>query len=106
MTAPTPQQPSRTQIWSARLAAVVQVLFFIEAGIILILFPWTPVWSRNSLLAGHIALQHIVYSGFIRGVISGVGLLNLWFGAQTALTYSDPKLPHAVQDDKHSPHTQ
>ena len=45
---------------------------------------------HNSLLSGHQMLQDIIFSGFFRGVASGIGLLNLFYGVQTAITYSDP----------------
>jgi hypothetical protein len=91
-TIPQPDVPqsSRTAIWTARLSTVIQVLFFIEAGMLLLILPWTSVWMHNSLLAGHNTLQNIVYSGFFRGVASGIGLLNLFNGVQAAVTYSDP----------------
>jgi len=77
-------------IWSARLAAVAEVLFFIEVGMILLLLPWTTVWVKNSLVAGHELLEALVYSGFARGVVSGLGLINLGYGVRAAFKYQDP----------------
>jgi len=87
---PDTPRPSRAAVWSARLSTVIQVLFFIESGMLLLILPWTSVWMHNSLLTGHITLQNIVFSGFFRGVASGIGLLNLFYGVQAAVTYSDP----------------
>jgi len=77
-------------IWAARLAAVAEVLFFIEVGMILMLLPWTNVWVKNSLVAGHELLETIVYSGFFRGMVSGLGLINLGYGVRAAFKYQDP----------------
>jgi hypothetical protein len=48
------------------------------------------VWVKNSLVAGHELLEMIVYSGFFRGMVSGLGLINLGYGVRAAFKYQDP----------------
>lgn len=56
---------------------------------ILVVIPWTPLWSQNSLLAGFPTVKMIVEQGFVRGAVSGLGLLNIWIGIADAVQYRE-----------------
>ncbi len=58
---------------------------------ILLVLPWTPVWTQNSLLTGYPALQTIADHGFLRGAVSGLGLINIWIGIYDAVQYKEYK---------------
>lgn len=75
------------------MAAKLSVIFFIvlclEVGAFLTIAPWYPIfhlsdWGDNFLLLyaarkmGLMSLQHAVASGWVRGAVSGLGLLNLF----------------------------
>jgi hypothetical protein len=64
--------------WYHKLFAVFFVLFAIELGVFLIMVPWTGMWERNFLpkLVPHFYEMWI--SPYMRGAVSGVGVLNLW----------------------------
>jgi hypothetical protein len=73
---------------AARLSVVFYILLCLEVGIVLTLLPWySPFgmsdWGDNFFLlyaaqkTGLYSLQHAVSSGWIRGAVTGVGLLNL-----------------------------
>lgn len=81
---------SRTTVWLHRLSLVVFVIFCIELGMLLTVLPWTPVWVNNGLLSTRPLLKSILEGNFIRGVISGVGLVDIWIGIWEAVHYSDP----------------
>ena len=51
--------------------------------------PWRPEWSDNPLLLSYPGIREIVSSGFVRGVVSGLGLLNVWIGFWEALRYHE-----------------
>jgi hypothetical protein len=85
----TNAKPSRFDIWIQRLKLGIDVVFFIELGMILVVIPWTPVWSQNSLLAGYPTLKMIVDHGFVRGAVSGLGLINIWIGISDAVHYKE-----------------
>ena len=61
-----------------RLLRVVLVLLCFELGVILVLIPWSPVWERNFFLNRYPQLIPIVLNSFLRGAISGLGLLDIW----------------------------
>ncbi len=77
---PPPQQPKRPSVWLKRLWLAIFVLFCLEVGIILIVLPWSRVWSENSLVIGHPQLAGFLQQNFIRGLISGLGLVDVLDG--------------------------
>ncbi len=74
---------------SSRLSVIFYILLCLEIGLVLTVLPWVPHgwlglsdWSNNYflLLAAHKAgygVQRFVASGWIRGAVSGIGILNL-----------------------------
>jgi hypothetical protein len=54
--------------------------YFIEAGLILIVAPWSGFWGRNVLVEYLPALQPVLASPFFRGGVSGVGLVTVVAG--------------------------
>lgn len=86
---PPPPRPSRSQIWMQRIWVMVFVLFCLEVGIVLIVGPWTPAWRDNSLSTGFPALHEFLMNGFVRGAISGVGLVDFWIGISRAISYRE-----------------
>lgn len=86
---PPPAKPTGIVLWNQRLKLVVEVVFFVELGMLLIVLPWTPVWSQNPLLATHYNWHDFLDSGFVRGAVTGLGLVNLWVGISDALSYHE-----------------
>ena len=73
---------------SARLTVIFYIVLCLEAGIVLTFLPWAHPfglsdWGDNFFLVllaqkvGSPALQRAVASGWVRGAVTGVGLLNL-----------------------------
>jgi hypothetical protein len=54
--------------------------YFIEAGLILIVAPWSGFWSRNVFREYIPALQPILDNLFLRGAVSGVGAVTALAG--------------------------
>lgn len=57
----------------------LRVVISLELGLLLLILPWTPVWDNN-YFAQHTAAAHWLLSAYLRGAISGLGLMNLWLG--------------------------
>jgi hypothetical protein len=55
-------------------------VFFIEAGLLLLVLPWSAFWDRNYFVHAWAPLEPFLSSPFVRGGVSGVGLLNLAVG--------------------------
>ena len=52
----------------------------IEVGLVLIIIPWSAFWDRTYFATVIPPLQDIITNNFVRGAVSGVGLLNLMAG--------------------------
>ena len=76
-----------------RLSLVVFVLCCLEIGLLLVVLPWTRIWAENSLLAGSPRLQVFAQQHFVRGLVSGLGLLDIWLGLWEALHYRERTKP-------------
>lgn len=75
---------------SAKLSVIFYIILCLEIGIFLTVLPWWPQgmwglsdWGNNYFLlyaarkTGLQGLQTVVASGWVRGAVTGVGLLNL-----------------------------
>jgi hypothetical protein len=76
-------------VWAQRLLLVVEVAIAVWAGMLVIALPWTRLWTQNPLLAEWPTLKFILNQNFVRGLISGVGLVDVWIGVSDAIHYRD-----------------
>lgn len=85
--APRPQQPQvkHPPLWAQRLMVGTEAGIAIWAGILVLLVPWTRLWTENHLLAAWPALHSAVNFSFVRGMISGIGLVDIWMGVADVL---------------------
>jgi len=56
------------------------VAFFFEFGIALLVVPWSSFWDRNYFADAVPHLHTIITNNFVRGAVSGLGLINLAAG--------------------------
>jgi hypothetical protein len=88
---------------SARLSLFLYIVLCFLVGIILIILPWVPHgwlwgvlgdWGNNYFLmlaankTGY-GLQRFVASGWVRGAVSGVGVLNLAMGVWEIINFGN-----------------
>lgn len=59
------------------MAAPLSIVSSLLVGIVLLVFPWTPFWEQNWLLPAWPPLRAWLLSGFARGAVSGLGLVNV-----------------------------
>lgn len=77
-------------VWLQRLSLVVLVLFCVYLGILVAVLPWWPrIWDQNSWIQARPALAGLLHNGAVRGLISGLGLLDIWIGISEAVHYRD-----------------
>jgi hypothetical protein len=87
--APPDVPPARPHVWRARVLLVIKVLFLTWMGVLLAVLPWTTIWTDNPLLLRSHALRVIAEAGFVRGLVSGLGLLDLWIAVADAVEYRE-----------------
>jgi hypothetical protein len=63
--------------WYYKLGALLYVFFCFEIGVFLLLFPWLDLWQRNFLSGLAPAWFDFWNSPYLRGAISGLGVLNI-----------------------------
>lgn len=56
---------------------VLLTIFFAETGVVLLLAPWSAFWDRNFFAESLPFLHDFIVNNFVRGAVSGVGLVNL-----------------------------
>lgn len=81
---------SRLEVWAARSSVVTYVIFCVWVGMMLAVIPWTPAWVNNGLIADHPMLRSLVEADFTRGLVTGVGLIDIFLGIWEAVHYRDP----------------
>jgi hypothetical protein len=62
------------------LKRLLLVAYFLEVGLLLVLVPWSPFWERNYFMATFPSIQEFVRNNYVRGAVSGLGIVNLLMG--------------------------
>jgi hypothetical protein len=58
-------------------------------GVLLVILPWTQHWTDNPLLLTSPGLRSFIANGFVRGLASGLGMVDLWLGFWEAIHYHE-----------------
>src|ERR1700729_974174 len=75
-------------VWLQRLSLFVLVLFCVYLGVLVMVLPWwTRIWDRNEFILARPWLAAVLHNGAVRGIISGLGLLDVWIGISEAVHY-------------------
>ncbi len=86
----TEAPPDLAPVWLQRTSLFILVVFCIYLGVIVTILPWwTDVWDHNLFLTSHPQLWSWLRLRPTRGVISGMGLLDIWIGLSEAIHYHD-----------------
>jgi hypothetical protein len=57
-------------------------VYFVWAGLWLALSPWTALWDHNWFAGVVPGLDVVMANPYVRGAVSGVGLVTLWAGVR------------------------
>jgi len=72
--------------WLERAELFIRVLLRMYIGVAVCYVPWSRMfWDDNPIFVQHPSLASIAASGAVRGLISGLGLLNLWIAFRDAM---------------------
>jgi hypothetical protein len=90
---PPPQaqrSPQRIPRWLERSELFLRVLLRMYIGLAVTVAPWWPLfWDQNPLFVQFPTLSIYAANGAVRGIVSGLGLLNLWIAFRDALRARD-----------------
>ena len=77
---PEGPRPARFHKWHKRILGFCFAVFAIELGLFLLIFPWLNSWDVNWVPLQSPRLRSIWLSPYLRGALSGLGLVNLYVG--------------------------
>ncbi len=60
-----------------RLLTVLYIVVCFEMGVLLFVFPWVSLWSKNYFVDHYHWVSSIARNYFVRGAISGIGLADI-----------------------------
>ena len=82
--------PPRIPRWLERLELFLRVLLRMYIGLAVCYAPWSRVfWDQNPLFLQFPTLSVYASNGAVRGIVSGLGLLNLWIALQHVIHHRD-----------------
>jgi hypothetical protein len=84
-----PLQQTSLQLWLHRVLVLLLVFVCAAMGVLLLILPWRPEWTDNHFLLASPGLRTFVSNGFVRGLCSGLGLLDIWIGFWEAVHYHE-----------------
>jgi hypothetical protein len=80
--------PHRLPRWLEKAELLLRVLLRMYIGLAVCYAPWSHTfWDQNPLFLQFPTLSIYAANGAVRGVVSGLGLLNLWIAFQDAVRH-------------------
>ena len=82
------QSQQRIPHWLMRTELYLRVLLRMYIGLAICYAPWSQLfWDQNPLFVQFPTLAIYAANGAVRGIISGLGLLNIWIALQDAIRH-------------------
>jgi hypothetical protein len=82
--------PQRIPHWLERGELFLRVLLRMYIGLAICYAPWSRMfWDQNPLFLQFPNLSIWAANGAVRGIVSGLGLLNLWIAFHDAIRHRD-----------------
>ena len=73
-------------LMGSSLSRWLYIAYFLEVGLVLTVVPWSNYWDRNVLCAVIPSLKVVLQNNYVRGGVSGIGLINLIAGFGEIMT--------------------
>jgi hypothetical protein len=89
---PAPQllpEQHRTPGWLRRVDLFLRVIVRLYLGLLVLALPWTHLWDENHLFNLVPQIAWLANNGVVRGIVSGLGLLNIWIAISDAIGYRE-----------------
>lgn len=84
------ESPQRIPPWLERAELFLRVLLRMYIGIAVCYAPWSRLfWDQNPLFLQFPSVGVIAAHGAVRGLVSGLGLLNLWIAFRDAIRHGE-----------------
>lgn len=83
--APARTVPPKFVRWQRRILGFCLIIFAFELGVFLLLFPWLRSWDMSWVPSHSPRFAPLWMSRYLRGAISGLGLLNIYIALAEAV---------------------
>ena len=84
--------PQRIPRWLERAELFLRVLLRMYIGLAVCYAPWSRLfWDQNPIFLQFPTLSIYAANGAVRGLVSGLGLLNLWIAFHDAIRHGTDK---------------
>ena len=89
-------EPKRFMRWHRRVLGLCLVIFALELGLFLVVFPWRPEWELGWVPVHVPKFFKVWMSHYLRGAVSGLGFLNIYIALaelfrQLKSLFNEPK---------------
>jgi hypothetical protein len=75
---PPPERPRQIPRWLMVIEITLFVVLRLYVGALVVLLPWRSVWTTNAWINNWPMIASFMAQGWVRGIVSGLGLLNIW----------------------------
>jgi hypothetical protein len=72
------QAPAPVYRWYHKTAALLLIVFCLEIGVVLLVFPWSDYWDNNFFSTWIPRMHDIWDNSYVRGAVSGLGIANIF----------------------------
>jgi hypothetical protein len=87
---PDSHPPQRIPRWLERVELFLRVMLRMYIGLAVCYAPWSHTfWDQNPIFLQFPNVSVFAAHGAVRGVVSGLGLLNLWIAFHDAIRHRD-----------------
>jgi hypothetical protein len=87
VSAPPPQRIPR---WLERVELFLRVMLRMYIGLAVCYAPWSHMfWDQNPIFVQYPTLSIYAANGAVRGIVSGLGLLNLWIAFHDVIRHRE-----------------
>jgi hypothetical protein len=83
----TPSAPRPVHRWGHMLVSAALIALCTAMGIFLLIFPWSSLWDVNYYVLRVPALLDYWSSPYLRGAVSMLGVLNLFFALVDSIRF-------------------
>jgi hypothetical protein len=83
---PVPKErPRNIPRWLLVVELALFVVLRLYVGALVVLLPWRSIWTTNAWINHWPLAANFIAQGWVRGIVSGLGLLNIWFALSVLL---------------------
>ena len=70
--------PAPVYRWYHKASALLFIVFCLEVGVVLLVFPWSEYWDNNFFSNWIPMTSDLWDNSYVRGAVSGLGIVNIF----------------------------